>query len=67
MAYAQQMEDLKKRIRAERERNQYKRSRSAVYNDHNTSRNFLAGRSLWAVAPSTTSAEHLPYTVMIGE
>ncbi|MCE2055588.1 hypothetical protein HAX54_042921 [Datura stramonium] len=49
------MEDLKKRIRVDRDNNQHKRVRSVGYNDRNTDKNLFNGKSL-DKAPSTTSA-----------
>ncbi|MCE0481906.1 hypothetical protein HAX54_040095, partial [Datura stramonium] len=44
--YAQEIEELKKRIRKDKDINQQKRARSAGCNDRNTDMNFFNGRSL---------------------
>ncbi|MCD7469580.1 hypothetical protein HAX54_008693 [Datura stramonium] len=55
MDYSQEMEDLKKRIKADRDKNQHNRARSASYNDRNIEINFFNGKSSDR-EPSTTSA-----------
>ncbi|MCD9645771.1 hypothetical protein HAX54_034971, partial [Datura stramonium] len=55
MTYAQQREDLKKRTRADRERNRNKRATLAGNNDRNTARNFF-NRISADRSPSTASA-----------
>ncbi|MCD9645917.1 hypothetical protein HAX54_035322 [Datura stramonium] len=65
MAYAQQMEDLKKKIRVDKDSNQHKMARLAGYNDHTPTGTSLMGDH--HIGNHLPQVHHLPDIGMIGE